>query len=315
MSRYIQHIVKYFFEHNVSDETTRRVHERLVHMSHNEEQVLRDIWDTCGQVTGDTDIPSSHKLNRSQWLKIAAIWLIPLVILGAAAWYYNLANKRAKLYSEVVFMHRFTAYGERSKIILPDSSEVWLNGGSSLIYPSRFLSAERNVCLTGEAFFKVKKDCKRPFTVDISKMKLKVLGTSFNVFSYPNNPQVTATLETGKLEIKVDDQEKPYLLDPNEQLVMDTKTGQVEMRHVNAADYSVWRIPAMYFEETKLIYALQQIERAYNVKIHVQNSRYNNQTIRAHFNANDTIESIMSVLKMLIPQLDYEIVGNEIFIK
>jgi len=315
MSRYIQHIVKYFFEHNVSDETTRRVHERLVHMSHNEEQVLRDIWDTCGQVTGDTDIPSSRKLNRSQWLKIAAIWLIPLVIFGAAAWYYNLANKRAKLYSEVVFMHRFTAYGERSKIILPDSSEVWLNGGSSLIYPSRFLSAERNVCLTGEAFFKVKKDCKRPFTVDISKMKLKVLGTSFNVFSYPNNPQVTATLETGKLEIKVDDQEKPYLLDPNDQLVMDTKTGQVEMRHVNAADYSVWRIPAMYFEETKLIYALQQIERAYNVKIHVQNSRYNNQTIRAHFNANDTIESIMSVLKMLIPQLDYEIVGNEIFIK
>ena len=71
----------------------------------------------------------------------------------------------------------------------------------------------------------------------------------------------------------------------------------------------------MYFEEAKLIYALQQIERAYNVKIHVQNSRYNNQTIRAHFNADDKIEDIMKVIKMLIPQLNYEIDGNEIFIK
>ena len=146
-------------------------------------------------------------------------------------------------------------------------------------------------------------------------MKLKVLGTTFNVFSYPDNPQVTATLETGRLEVSVADQKKPYLLEPNDQLVMDTETGLVEMHRVNAADYSVWRVPAMYFEETKFIYALQQIERAYNVKIHVQNSRFNNQTIRAHFNADDTIESIMGVLKMLIPQLNYEIDGNDIFIK
>ena len=236
-------------------------------------------------------------------------------MVTSAIWFYAQANKKAKFYSEVVFMHKFTAYGERSKILLPDSSEVWLNGGSSLIYPSRFVSAERNVCLTGEAFFKVKKDSKRPFTVDVNKMKLKVLGTTFNVFSYPDNPQVMATLETGKLQINVDNQKKPYLLKPNDQLVMDTKTGEVEMRHVNAKDYSVWRVPAMYFEETKLIYALQQIERAYNVKIHVQNSRYNNQTIRAHFNADESIEGIMAVLKMLIPQLNYEIDGNDIFIK
>ena len=315
MSRYIQQIVRYFFDHNTSDETTRRVHERLVSLSEGEDQVLRDIWDACGTATGDADTAPAQPLLKRPWLRIAAIWLAPLIMLGAAAWYYTTATERAKLYSEVVFMHQFTAYGERSKIILPDSSEVWLNGGSSLIYPSRFVSAERNVCLTGEAFFKVKKDSKRPFTVDVNKMKLKVLGTTFNVFSYPENPQVMATLETGKLQINVDNQKKPYLLEPNDQLVMDTKTGEVEMRHVNAKDYSVWRVPAMYFEETKLIYALQQIERAYNVKIHVQNSRYNNQTIRAHFNADESIEGIMAVLKMLIPQLNYEIDGNDIFIK
>lgn len=309
MSRYIKHIVRYFFDHNTSAETTQRVHERLLNGGSDVDDALRDLWDTCeGQAN---DKPAAQR----QWLKLAAMWALPVVMVTSAIWFYTQANKKAKLYSEVVFMHKFTAYGERSKILLPDSSEVWLNGGSSLIYPSRFVSAERNVCLTGEAFFKVKKDASRPFTVDVNKMKLKVLGTTFNVFSYPDNPQVTATLETGKLQINVDNQKKPYVLEPDDQLVMDTKTGQVEMRHVKASDYSVWRVPAMYFEETKLIYALQQIERAYNVKIHVQNSRFNNQTIRAHFNADETIESIMGVIKMLIPQLNYEIDGNDIFIR
>ena len=167
----------------------------------------------------------------------------------------------------------------------------------------------------GEGFFEVKKNTKRPFTVDINKMKLKVVGTSFNVFSYPSNPQVTVTLQTGKLKIDMAGQKKSYMLQPNDQLLLDTKTGKTEMRHVNAVDYSIWRVPTLYFEETKLVYVLQQIERAYNVKIHIQNSRYNNQTIRAHFNTNEKIEDIMCVIKMLIPQLNYVIDGNEIFIK
>ena len=145
-------------------------------------------------------------------------------------------------------------------------------------------------------------------------MKLRVLGTTFNVFSYPDNPQVVATLETGKVQITVANKKKPYILEPNEQLVLDSKTGDVELHNVNAPDFSVWRVPSLYFEETKLIYAFQQIERTYNVKIHVQNSHYNNQTIRAHFNSDETIEGIMAVIKMLIPAINYEIEGNDIFI-
>lgn len=146
-------------------------------------------------------------------------------------------------------------------------------------------------------------------------MKLKVLGTTFNVFSYPDNPQVMMTLETGKLQVNVNNKREPYVLQPNEQLVMDTKTGEVEVRTVNAADFSVWRVPALYFDETKLAYALQQIERTYNVRIHVQNSRFINQTIRAHFNNDETIEGIMAVIKMLIPSLNYEIDGQDIYIR
>ena len=327
MSGYIHHIIRYFFHHDASDEMTARVHERLGHLGDEADETIRQIWDECGEATVNdastekayhqmmTSLQGSQSsAKRFSWLKMAAMWAIPVILLGAAAWFYSVATERAKLYSEVVFMHKFTAYGERSMIILPDSSKVWLNGGSSLIYPSRFVSAERNVCLTGEAYFEVKKDNSRPFTVDVNQMKLRVLGTTFNVFSYPDNPQIVATLETGKVQITVANKKKPYILEPNEQLVLDSKTGDVELHNVNAPDFSVWRVPSLYFEETKLIYAFQQIERTYNVKIHVQNSHYNNQTIRAHFNSDETIEGIMAVIKMLIPAINYEIEGNDIFI-
>ena len=293
----------------------RKIWDSLKDETMDEAALERAYQDTARKIFGDEQPKPAVVSKYPMWLKIAALWVLPILLLGAAAWFYTSATQKAKLYSEVVFMHKFTAYGERSMVILPDSTKVWLNGGSSLIYPSRFVSAERNVCLTGEAYFEVKKDASRPFTVDVNQMKLKVLGTTFNVFSYPDNPQIVATLETGKLQIKVDNQKKPYLLSPNDQLVLDSQTGEVELRSVNAPDYSVWRVPALYFEETKLVYALQQIERTYKVKIHIQNSHYNNQTIRAHFNADETIEGIMAVIKMLIPALNYEIDGNDIFIK
>ena len=329
MSRYFHHIVKYFFHHEVSDEITSRVHNRMALTPNDADDAFHELWNECAEASADdTSIDDAYQkltsalpggnsfiIKHLSWLKIAAIWVLPLLMLGASVYYYTSALKQARLYSDVVFMHKFTPYGERSLVILPDSSKVWLNGGSSLVYPSRFTSAERNVCLSGEGYFEVKKDSNRPFTVDINQMKLKVLGTTFNVFSYPDNPQIVATLETGKLQINVANQRQSYVLSPNDQLVLDSKTGEVEVRQVNAADFSVWRIPALYFEETKLIYALQQIERTYNVKIHVQNSHYNNQTIRAHFNSDETIEGIMAVIKMLIPSLNYEINGNDIFIK
>ncbi|MBR6945137.1 MAG: FecR family protein [Prevotella sp.] len=328
MSRYLQRIIKYFFHHDVSEDIVTRVHNRLAEAGSDTDETFRILWDECEGLSVD-DISSEAAYYRTveaihsnktsfrhfPWYKIAAIWVIPLVILGAAAAFYISANKQSKIFSNVVFQHAFTNYGERSLIILPDSSKVWLNGGSSLVYPSHFVTSERNVCLTGEAFFEVTKDSLHPFIVDVNKMQLKVLGTTFNVFSYPDNPQIVATLESGKLQVNVVNDKKPYILTSDSQLIYDTKAGQVEVRSVKASDYSVWRVPTLYFEETELIYALQQIERTYNVKVHVKNSHYNHQTIRAHFSTDDRIENIMGVIKKLIPSLNYEIIDDEIYIR
>ena len=92
-------------------------------------------------------------------------------------------------------------------------------------------------------------------------------------------------------------------------------TGEVNVRKVTATNSSAWRTGTLYFEDTRFCQAIQQLEHVYNVKIHVLNNQYNKQTIRAHFNSNETMEEIMEVFKMLIPSLNYEISGRDIFIK
>lgn len=324
MSKYIHNIVQYFFHHNVSDEIVSRVHDRLAHSGEDTDIAFREIWTELEEKPMDEasvedayqDIKKKvfgieNTKRKLSWLRIAAIWAVPFLCLCGSIYFFT---GQGNPYKDIEFVHKFTANGERNLITLPDSSKVWLNGGSSLIYPSRFVSAERNVCLSGEAFFEVVKD-KRPFIVDVNQIKLKVLGTTFNVMSYPDNPRIIATLETGKIQVNIENQKKPFILSPNEQIEFDSESGEVSIQKVRAENKSAWRTGTLYFEETKFRQAIQQLERAYNVRIHVLNDKYNEQTIRAHFNSNEKAEDIMAVFKMLIPSLSYEINGNDIFIK
>ena len=250
-----------------------------------------------------------------QWLRIAAIWVFPVLMLAASLYFYQSANRQRKQLANISLVHKFAANGNRELIVLPDCSKVWLNAGSVLIYPSQFLSDERNVCLSGEAYFDVTKDAEKPFTVSMNQLKLTVLGTTFNATSYPDTPEITTTLETGKLKINIDGQTGDYILNPSDQLVYNSKTGEVNISQVNTADYSAWRMGALYFNDTPFADAVRQLERTYGVKIHVLSSNHSGQTIRAHFNPNEPVDRVMNIIKMLVPNLNYEIRDKDIYIK
>ena len=326
MDKYFQHIIRYFFHHQVSDETASKVQARLVRGKDDSDNVMHEIWDeTEGQQMDEATIENAYQktadrifirrrlLRNLSRLRVAAFWAIPFLFLCGSIYYYTI-SRQAKGNQDVTFIHKYTAYGERALITLPDSSKVWLNGGSTLIYPSTFVSSERNVSLSGEAFFDVVKD-KRPFTVDVNQVKLKVLGTTFNVYCYPDQSQVIATLETGKIQVSIENESKPYILLPDDQIVFDSSTGDVAIQKVSASNLSAWRTGTLIFEDVQFSHAIQQLEHAYNVKFHVLNNKYNGQTIRAEFNSNESIEEIMAVFSMLIPSLAYEINGKDIFIK
>lgn len=327
MSHYIQDIIRYFFSHDVSKKTTSKVHDRILQSKDEIDPTLQEVWnsiDTHEMNEESVDeaweqmkqrIFGESKNNRYHiWLRIAAVWAVPILLLGAAYYFYQ-GTSHKDSYADVTFIHKFTAYGECKLVTLPDSTKVWLNGGSALIYPSRFVSGERNVCLSGEGFFDVTKDAAHPFIVNINQIQLKVLGTTFNVNSYPNNEEIITTLETGKIQLVVEGKETPYILNPNDQLTYNSKTGEISTTQVNASRYTSWRTGELFFNNISFDKVIEQLERTYQVKFYVLSKKYNNQTLRAHFNSKDSIKDIMDIFKMLIPELQYEIKDNNIYIK
>ena len=152
----IKKILKYFFHHSFSGEMVDRVHQRLAEPGdeREKEEALRDIWNEIGFPEADKrsemafarlentlGVRPRRRLRIPAWVRIAAIWLIPLLSLGVSYYLYRDARDVKKL----AFMEQFVPSGKRERITLPDGSEVWLNSGTLLLYPSAFIGQSREI--------------------------------------------------------------------------------------------------------------------------------------------------------------------------
>ncbi len=114
-----------------------------------------------------------------------------------------------------------TRNGSKSHLVLPDGTLVWLNAGSRIVYDKNFGAALREVSLTGEAFFDVARNAEKPFLIHTARIDIKVLGTRFNVRSYPTDQTTEATLIRGSIEVSIKDRpSEKIILKPNEKLVV-----------------------------------------------------------------------------------------------
>lgn len=114
-----------------------------------------------------------------------------------------------------------TRQGSKTRVQLPDGTKVWLNAGSKLTYDKEFNNVRREVTLTGEGYFDVVRNEKKPFIIHTEKMDVKVLGTQFNVKSYPNDKATEAALIRGSIEVSLKDRpSEKIILKPNEKIVV-----------------------------------------------------------------------------------------------
>lgn len=156
--------------------------------------------------------------------------------------------------------------GKEFKIVLEDSTVVWLNSESTLKYPKLFGSNERRVEVEGEAYFQVKKDAKRPFYVVSSGQQIRVYGTTFNVRNYPEDKSVMTTLETGSIALSLcgDDDGGELRLTPGHQAVFDKTDNSVNLRTVKPEVITGWRHGKFVFEEQPLSAIMRDLARWYN---------------------------------------------------
>ena len=149
------------------------------------------------------------------------------------------------------------------RVVLPDGSKVWLNNASSLRYPTVFADSDRTVELTGEAYFEIRKDTKRPFMVKVGSEKVAVLGTNFNIMAYPDEGSTQITLLSGKVRVHAGNVSR--VLKPDEQAQVSADGGLKVFQHVNTKVIVSWKDGFFYFHNTPLKEILQQLARWYDV--------------------------------------------------
>ena len=225
--------------------------------------------------------------------------------------------------------------GTKSKLILPDGTQVWLNSESKLTYGSSFNDSIREVTLDGEAYFDVVKDKKHPFVVRTSALSIRVLGTAFNVKSYQQDPTIETTLVRGMIEVHKNNEPaaSKIILHPNEKLVYNKPSATPEIIKgtipttsqlisistlpKNIADSSrketSWVYGRLVFDGDSFTTLAEKMERWYNVKIVIKNNSVANYRFAGVFE-NENVEEALKALQ-LIAMFKYTINENEIIIE
>lgn len=205
-----------------------------------------------------------------------------------------------------------TGHGNHKKVVLPDGSTITLNAESSLTYPEKFSDSIRQVTLIGEAFFDIKKDISKPFIVNTEDITIKVLGTSFNVKSYPEDKRTETTLVTGKVEIFQQKIEKPIILTPSQRAVFDKEKNSVKLDKVDSEDIIAWREGKLVFDQTPLKQVVSDLNRKYDVEFVIRSDTLLQYKYTGEFN-NLSLEEVLELLKISSP-IDYKLVNNKIML-
>lgn len=190
-------------------------------------------------------------------------------------------------------------FGSSSKIVLSDSSVVWLNAGSSLIFPSIFKGKTREVVLFGEAYFDVFPDKDKPFIVQTSALEIRALGTEFNVSAYPEDNIIQTVLKEGSVAIRgvnASKNEKEIILKPNQLASFDKKTKNMSIAGVNTDFYTLWTDGLLSFENRDLNRITKSLERFYNIKIQFENPLIGMLKISGKLDLNQNQEEVFEYL-------------------
>jgi transmembrane sensor len=159
-----------------------------------------------------------------------------------------------------------TAKAETYQLLLSDGSKVWLNAGSSIRFPVSFTEKVRRVEITGEVYFEVAHNEKKPFIVKAGETEIQVLGTTFNVNSYADEGAIKTTLLTGKVKI-VNEEKQAAILKPGEQALVSQASHPIPVQTVNVDQVVAWRFGLFQFDRDDIKTVMRQIARWYDVEV------------------------------------------------
>jgi ferric-dicitrate binding protein FerR (iron transport regulator) len=322
-------------DQNSRDQISDTDYDRLV------SRMLRSGLDISGAHPAPTSSSKRPAVRKQLWYWAAAA---AVLVLSIAFWPAKSNNDEKPAVSMLPKSPEAnqvsTRPGSRTKIQLPDGTQVWLNADSRLTYGNDFGAKTRDVTLSGEAYFDVVPNKAVPFFIHTSKMTIKVTGTAFNVRAYPNEDRSETSLVHGKVEVTLNGQpDKTYYLHPSEKLVIAGALVQQNNPLLNASSRSTAKIPLMaeaHISKMVLDHEMQlpietawvnnrlafsdesfrdvanKMERWYGVSIQFDKPSLEEIHLTGSFE-NETIQEALEALK-LTAKFSYDINGNSIVI-
>lgn len=227
--------------------------------------------------------------------KVAAILLLPLLILSV----WLVLNRQHT--SSVMMLA--TAKGEHTHVFLPDSSEVWLNVDSKLEYSTDYNATNRSLKLKGEAFFKVAKKKKYPFTVDAKGFQVKAVGTEFTVSAYDDEPRASAFLKEGIVELNYfpeGGKKQKLRMKPGEEATIRLTEKSIHISPAGSENSIRWTTGELYFENEPFDQVFRKMERWYDVKIQYNLNEFTNETLTVNLKKGEPISRVFQIVNEAI---------------
>ena len=271
------------------------------------EEDKKDIRQSLSNIHHEINLIEEHWEFRSSFKKIsrvlvniAATLLLPVLFLSI--WYFS--NTREYYQSTDSFITLNTPAGSKLRSQLPDGTVVWLNAASTIKYPQNYTKRNRQVMLTGEAYFDVSSDKLHPFFVKTKNLLIEVTGTKFNVSEYDAENTSSVVLEKGIVSVKSlnSSSSQQYKLVPGDKLASTRMKGIVLDHNIDVQKYVSWINGKLIFRDDPLGEILKKLSRWYNVEIVVNDPK--EKFINLPFNMtiqNESLPQIMEYLKRALP--------------
>lgn len=311
-------IIRYFADGLIPSRYRQQVMSWLIDEADREakDEALKRVWDETDDVMNADAMSQSVLRNqalrshhghqerarqiRLKVLKYAAVIFLPIA-LCLGTWFIA-SNQMA---SQAMLAECHVENGQTKVLLLSDGTLVRLNAGSSLFYPQRFsrLFSRRDVYLDGEAHFDVAENGSQPFVVHVGNLKVKVLGTHFNVKAYPAEELVTTTLEQGRVKVYGDKIAMTLL--PDEQAVYNRISGKMTKRSVDSGNYNQWMKGKLLFDQTPLKVIIADLQRRYDVSIKATPAVDLSRRFTMAFRADEGVGDVMRVLEKISGNLNY----------
>lgn len=197
-------------------------------------------------------------------------------------------------------------------LVLSDSTEIYLNADTWLKYPVSFQGEERRVYLSGEAYFKVKRDESKPFIVEMSRLEVGVLGTTFGVRAYEDENDIQTTLESGKVVVRAAGQSEHLI--PGKQASFDKTTGRIEVRDVDVDLYLAWAKGRLMYDNCPLENILSDLGRWYAFDVFYSREELRSYKFSLNMKKHEAFTQVLELIEKT-GDIQFDIEGRTVIVK